>query len=160
MTDTKPFIDALKVDIMLMLKKEDLGVFELRRISNVTRAMVDLLNSVDNFQEHDGFQTAMRETADGKAPTLHQALITRTFDGESAFKAMYMDLLGGYHALEGARSDLNQLYERIGIADDSVAAKLGLPPLSEIMERHKKLIAAGDDGVVDMKLTAGEKDDE
>ncbi len=153
--DLRPYTDAMKVDILAVLENPDLGVFELRKIQNIAKLMVDLTNSNETYSEQDGVGAATRDS-ESIAPTLHQALMSRTFDGESALRGAYIALLEQYSELKGAAVEVQDLHRRLaeGNRRGDLAGQLGLPALPDVLGKVRRLEA----GVKEANpgLTAGE----
>jgi hypothetical protein len=159
--EAKIYLDAMKVDILKILEQPDLGVFELRKMEKIGRLMADFVGGLGTFSEQNGFGAAMRDS-ETIAPTLHQALMSRTFDGEVAFKDLYAGLLEQYAQLKGAAVEVDTMRQRLtdgmGNARHAVlAAELGLPRLDEQLEKVQRQIGSGsgDEDDVDPGAAAG-----
>lgn len=153
-------VEAMKLDILNLLRSATLGVFEIRQIQHVCKAVVDFLNSLDTFSEREAWGIVLRET-EGKAPALHAALRNRTFDGESAFKELYVALLEEWSMLRDTRLDTQELAKRLadGERRQALASQLKLPPLPPTLaEVRARELSAGHN--LNTMLTEGNGDDD
>jgi hypothetical protein len=161
--ELKLYTEAAKVDFLKILGAETLGVHELRRIQNLAKAMVDFVNSSNTFYEKDAYGTLMRDTSDEVAPTLHTALVDRTFDGEAALRDAYVAVLEKYSELRGSAMEVESMHKALTAGPDrriALAKELGLSgDIDEVLERAR---AFGEGSAPEPKnaLGSGEKDDD
>lgn len=147
MTDSKLYIEAMKVDILTILESPNIGVFELRKIQNITKAMVDFVNSMGTYSEREGFMNAMAETSDGVSPMLHTTLMNRAFDGQEALRELAIGLMDKYADLKGAAADVQDLHQSL-VADSTAAGRrqhlAGELGLGDTLNKVRQLGAGGD----------------
>jgi hypothetical protein len=83
------YVDAVKLDMLDLFNKENLNVFEFRRISEMCETMIPLCNSAaGGVISHKVIADAMWEAEDC-APTLHQALGGHIFDADEMLQEKY-----------------------------------------------------------------------
>jgi hypothetical protein len=112
--EAKPYCDAAKLDILDLLDKPAIGLFEFRQITAIAQAMELLVDAVGTPTEQ-GIIRITLDMAEYKAPNLHKALINRAFDGEELLQKKYAKMLDEHtqvrHAalqIQTARSELAQ----------------------------------------------------
>ena len=126
------YTDAMKVDILSHMSGDDLGVPELRRIQKVAKGMIDFLNSYGTFSEREARGDLLRDSADGVAPSIHESLMSETFDGNAALKSLMTRMLDQYADLELDRVDIaDALASLPQERRESIAKRLGLPSVGE-----------------------------
>lgn len=103
--DIKRYTDAVKLDILDLLNRERLGVFEFRRIERISQAMIPLLNSAGTSFTHQSIADALW-AAEDIAPTLHAALGGHIFDGDTL-------LAQKYETMRDQHSELRNRYEAV-----------------------------------------------
>ncbi len=87
---------AIKADIVAMLmRSEEIGVFELRRIEQITRICVDLLNSINTPHEGVTFVQVLKRIED-ICPSVNALLANSVFNGEAALQEAYHVLTRGF----------------------------------------------------------------
>jgi hypothetical protein len=92
----KELSEAIKMDIVAMLmRSEEIGVFELRRIEQITRICVDLLNSLGTPHEGVTFVQVLKRIED-ICPSVNALLANSVFDGEAALGEAYRVLTQGF----------------------------------------------------------------
>jgi hypothetical protein len=83
------YVDAVKLDMLDLFNKENLNVFEFRRISEMCEMMIPLCNSAaGGVISHKVIADAMWEAEDC-SPTLHSALGGHIFDADEMLQEKY-----------------------------------------------------------------------
>ena len=111
-TPLKDFTDAAKLDILNILSADKPGVFEFRRALDITRQMVDFVNSYGTPVEHGAFVQAIN-MAESKAPNFHSVLLGRAFDGDSLLHKKYEQMLNEHTQLRHAALNIADAQTRI-----------------------------------------------
>ncbi len=128
------YTDAMKVDILSHMSGDDLGVPELRRIQKVAKGMIDFLNSYGTFSERESRGDLLRDSADGVAPSIHESLMSETFDGQAALRLMMENLLDQHVSLEHDRDDYADAMTSLPRnVRENTAKQFGLPTVDEQM---------------------------
>lgn len=84
------YVDAAKLDLLDLLNRPTLNVFEFRRMAELCDTMIDLCNSAaGGFLLPQAITDAMWQSENGKAPTLFQALGGHIFDSETMLAEKY-----------------------------------------------------------------------
>jgi len=124
----KDFTSAATCDILDLLKREDPRAHEFNRIESIAKICTALSNASGQFSESDTILWALKES-EYKAPTLHEALMKRSFDGDAI-------LLRKYNELSAFHSELRHAQLNIQDAQDDVSAQ------RKILEAHKEMLQA------------------
>ncbi len=121
--EAKPYCDAAKLDILDLLDKPAIGLFEFRQITAIAAAMELLVDAVGTPTEQGIIRITM-DMAEYKAPNLHRSLIDRAFDGEELLKRKYAKMLGEHTQVRQAALDIQ-------------TARSGLVQEQALVESHK-----------------------
>ena len=125
------YIDAVKVDILVLLQRDNPGIFEFRRISDICHLFMGLAGSTDTFEEHRAIEGILR-AAEVKAPTLHEVLINEAFDAKGLLRKKYEQLVAQERELRAASFNISEAADRIKMEDTRLAAK------DEALQLHAK----------------------
>lgn len=90
------YVEAAKLDLLDLLSRPTLNVFEFRRIAEICDIMITLCNMASSgMLLPQSITDALWASEEGKAPTLHQALGGHVFDTDTLiaekYKAMARD---------------------------------------------------------------------
>ena len=171
------YANAAKLDILEILSKEKLGVFEYRRAEEVAKAMVLFLGSLGTPAEHGVIRVTI-DMAEYKAPHLHSVLLGRAFDGEELLEKKYAEMLSQHtqlrHAalhiqdaqsvirrdraeVESHKSALREHEKQLGIererlqlAADSANKNLSLPVLPQLTKPPEKHVDPDEGAALDL----------
>lgn len=152
MTDTtkrQQYLAAVRVDILDMLQKENPGVYEFNRISDISRLMVGLVGATDKLEESEAVKGVLR-AAEFKAPTLHQLLLDTAFDAKSLLREKYKTLVAQEHQLKLASLNISEAADRIKVEETRLTAQQEALVLHEKhleRERERLQLSAAIQGV-------------
>jgi hypothetical protein len=146
MTQPQDYTNAAKLDILDMLSREALGIFEFRRIADIASMMCPLVDSLGQAVEHEQLGRTMH-VSESKAPHLHSVLSGRTFDGQALLRAKYSELQQSHRELKlahlGVQDAAAQVeHERRGIENDKNLLKAHAESLERERERVGLLAAS------------------
>ena len=154
------YSEAMKVDILRHMQKEDMGVYELRRIQKIAKAMIDFHNSYGTFYERESRAALLRDTADEVSPSLHESLMDEAFDGQAALKSLAVEMIDQFSNLRSATEDANEVLRRLPEEHrNSIGRRLGMDNIGD-MESHLRKLTGGSEPeyeVVDAANTADEE---
>lgn len=153
---------AIRVDVMRVLERPNLDLFEIRRIAKQMRLFGDLVGSVGHLNEHSAVRSHLQELED-VAPTVYAFLLDRAFDGEQLLKEGYERLIARQHQLQREALALEQAADQQAVQALNLRAKqASLELREEVVERdglRVKALAAqiGAEVGDDVGLIAGVK---
>lgn len=106
------YVDAAKLDILELLSREKLNVFEFRRLIDICEVMIPLCNSAaGGMLMPDVITHALWESEDNLAPTLHGALGGHVFDVDTLLQEKYKAMARTHSDLR-AKIAMTKLAER------------------------------------------------
>lgn len=144
------YTDAMKVDILEHMAKEDISVHDLRRIQKVAKAMIDFRNSYGTFSEREARGDLLRDSADDVAPSVHESLMSETFDGQAALKNLMNRMLNQSIALEHDHQDYVDAMTALPRNMREITAKqFSLPTVDEQMAVLEADLGGGDEDTVE-----------
>lgn len=144
----KKYADAVTIDILELLQRDELGVFEFRRISQICGYMVPLMNSIGTPSENGQHGSSMRATED-HAPMLYSVLEGRTFDGNAALREKYRELQTFHTRLKESRLDIEEAQSALYIQEADLSKhRLLLEEQTKHIarERERLELSAGREG--------------
>jgi hypothetical protein len=132
-TPLKDFTDAAKLDIFNILTADNPHVFEFRRAQDIAAAMLPFINAQGHPGEHREVEALIR-MAESKAPTLHDVLLGRAFDGDALLEQKYAQMLSEHTQLRHAALNIAEANETIARDRAEVISKQ-----AEVKAAHRAL---------------------
>jgi hypothetical protein len=133
--DTQNILAALMADILDIAKKENLGVFEFRRMRDLSGMGTTLAQCIGTPSEHRALESLIND-AEYKAPTMHKALIDRAFDGQAFLQNKYRGMAREHAQLKRAAAGMEEAAVSMNVRRGELEA------YENRLDGHAKLLEA------------------